>query len=61
MHSVASTKLSDLLQTKSAGEAVNVHVVPSVKEPRPDFDEMQRTIASGTFTKVIDKNRDPAD
>jgi hypothetical protein len=61
MHSVASTKLSDLLQFKSTGETVNVHVVPSIREPRPDFAEMQRTIESGTFAKVIDENRDSAD
>ena len=28
------------------GEPVNIHVVPRVSEPQPDFDAMQRIIAS---------------
>jgi len=30
----------------SFGETVNVHVVQSVREPQPDFDEMKRVIDS---------------
>ena len=48
MHSIAATKLSDLLKATSLGETVNVHVVQSVREPQPDFDEMKRVIESGS-------------
>jgi hypothetical protein len=46
LFSVAATKLSDLLQPKTKGEPVNVHVVDSVSEPKPDFDAMKRLIES---------------
>ncbi len=46
MFSIAATKLADLLQPKSTGEPVNVHVVESVSEPKPDFDAMKRLIES---------------
>jgi len=42
--SIASMKLVDLLRPQSNGETVNVHVVDSVKEPKPDFDAMKRVI-----------------
>ena len=48
MHSIAATKLSELLTPKSRGEMVNVHVVESVSEPQPDFAAMKRLIESGT-------------
>jgi len=46
MFSINATKLADLLQPKSAGEPVNVHVVDSVNEPKPDFEAMKRLIES---------------
>ena len=46
MYPIASTKLSEVLKATSVGERVNVHVVESVPEPRPDFDAMQRVIES---------------
>ncbi len=46
MFSVANTKLTDLLQPKSTGEPVNVHVVELLREPKPDFEAMKRLIES---------------
>jgi hypothetical protein len=46
MHSIAATRLADLLQPKSSGEPVNVHVIESVSEPEPDFDAMKQLIES---------------
>ncbi len=40
----ALSALSDFLKPTSHGEPVNVHVVPAMAEPRPDFDAMQRII-----------------
>jgi hypothetical protein len=49
MDFIASTKLSEFLTPRREGEPVNVHVVPTVREPQPDFDAMQRVI-KGTVT-----------
>ena len=43
-NAVASTDLREALRPQPRGEPVNMHVVPAVKEPEPDFDEMQRII-----------------
>ncbi len=43
-NAIASTDLLEALRPQTRGEPVNVHVVPAVKEPEPDFDEMQRII-----------------
>ncbi len=52
MDPVGSTKLADLLNVKSVGEPVNVHVVESVEEPQPDFDAMQRMIEGTERSKT---------
>jgi hypothetical protein len=41
---LAALKVSDLTRPTSAGETVNAHVVPAVREPAPDFDAMRRVI-----------------
>ncbi len=43
-NAIASTDLLKALRPQTRGEPVNVHVVPAVKEPEPDFDKMQRII-----------------
>jgi hypothetical protein len=53
MYSIAATKLADLVQPKTAGDPVNVHVVEAVNEPKPDFDAMKRLIES-------DEHRSPS-
>ena len=39
-------RISDLTRPQVSGEPVNIHVVPRVSEPQPDFDAMQRIIAA---------------
>jgi hypothetical protein len=51
MHSIAATKLSDLVKPTAVGEPVNVHVVQPAHEPQPDFDAMKRLIESGLTPK----------
>lgn len=47
MEAFGSTDFTEVFRPKPVGESVNVHVVPAVPEPRPDYDAMQRLIDSG--------------
>ncbi len=38
---------TEIVRPKPAGETVNVHVVSSIEEPRPDYAAMQRLIELG--------------
>jgi hypothetical protein len=48
MNGLGSTDFSEVFKPKSVGEPINVHVVPAVAEPAPDYAAMQRLIESGT-------------
>ena len=43
---IAATRLRDVIQRPSTGEPVNVHVVSSPQEPKPDFEKMNRLVSS---------------
>jgi hypothetical protein len=49
---VAATKLSELIREKSKGEPVNVHVVEAIREPKPDFEAMRKTIEGNRESKA---------
>jgi hypothetical protein len=48
--SLASIKLSDLLNEVPAGEPVNVHVVRLPSEPEQDFAQMKQIIGGSPAT-----------
>ena len=41
---IASSDTREALKNKTQGEPINVHVVPAVKEPEPDFEKMRRIV-----------------
>lgn len=44
MNGFGNIDFSEVFKPKPVGETVNVHVVPAVAEPHPDYDAMQRLI-----------------
>ena len=45
MDIAAAMKISDALRPKAEGEPVNIHVIPQLTQPKPDFEAMRRLIA----------------
>lgn len=41
---VTAMTLKEVLRPKEVGEQVVSHVLPDVKEPKPDFDAMKRVL-----------------
>jgi hypothetical protein len=41
---IASADTREALKNKAQGEPVNVHVVPNVQEPEPDYEKMRRIV-----------------
>ncbi len=55
MQAFGSTDFTEVFRPKPVGDTVNVHVVPAVLEPKPDYDAMQRLIEGGTNVLVRPK------
>lgn len=46
LNSLANLTLTEVLRPKPQGEPVNSHVVPAVREPYPDYEAMNRLVAT---------------
>lgn len=52
---LGNTDFSEVFRPRPVGEPINVHVVPAIPEPAPDYAAMQRLIEGGDPSKGPEK------